>query len=506
MDFDVDGLSDGELAKLSKAVAERLQRRKVLAAGAGAAVGGSFLAGQETARADPQNTESGTYGDGDEDWNVQDIDANHVASNSVTTDETSPNVAENGPDLIAYDDGGTAKVVSAGDRSVVYSGSDIGALINTINADFPGGIHLHLADLFNYSTDIELDKPIRITGRYNAQEGLPNALATNPTGLDYTGSGTPFHVHPTTDTVTGFHLENLYLNAGTGTTAGFKIDGQDQAMTEVRCRNIQVNGTGGPGFEVVGNIFASTFADIYSYESGGDGIKVHSGSASFQPNHNWFGRLHSRQASSAGVVVQGNASHYSNIYSVEAGANGIEITRGNPVSIGMLFSELAADNGVKISNDFGSTAIGAARVRQAGIHGMTVETNELYVGHIVELGSNFKAIQFGATTNATPTATILSGSLENGIDIPSQSDSKDSYFGIGDVDNFRSETDGDSNNRISLSFDQLYSGIPELDFFRRGGGITNIGVQTDGSGNVNGVNIDISNAGGTIDAFVTPAR
>jgi len=99
--MDFDGLSDRELAELSKAVAERLQRRKVLAAGAGAAVGGSFLAGQETARADSQNTESGTYGDGDEDWNVQDIDANHVASNSVTTEEvnhaktlTNPTAAE----------------------------------------------------------------------------------------------------------------------------------------------------------------------------------------------------------------------------------------------------------------------------------------------------------------------------------------------------------------------------------------------------------------------------
>jgi hypothetical protein len=134
MDFDVDGLSDSELAKLSKAVAERLQRRKVLAAGAGAAVGGSFLAGQETARADPQTTQSGTFGDGDEDWNVQDIDANHVASNSVTTGSLVDASSQNSYDV---DDlaGGGSNVASDSSRDL-FTTSSISVTVGSSGADY----------------------------------------------------------------------------------------------------------------------------------------------------------------------------------------------------------------------------------------------------------------------------------------------------------------------------------------------------------------------------------
>jgi hypothetical protein len=199
MDFDVDGLSDGELAKLSKAVAERLQRRKVLAAGAGAAVGGSFLAGQETARADPQNTESGTYGDGDEDWNVQDIDANHVASNSVTTG---------------------VRTFNEGD---ITDKNDISALIGNrpLVGATPNGewLAVQAANTDGVMETEFFDKE----GRRLAACGFHTHLEDGPSGGDATGANAhfPFYTHQESDvsTVSSPSLATrLSIGAGGGDT------------------------------------------------------------------------------------------------------------------------------------------------------------------------------------------------------------------------------------------------------------------------------------------------
>jgi hypothetical protein len=83
-------LTDRELAALAEQVADRLERRGVLAGGVGLAAGGAagaLLGGG--ARADPDNTQTGTFGDGNEDWDVEDITANHMDASSVETGEVS---------------------------------------------------------------------------------------------------------------------------------------------------------------------------------------------------------------------------------------------------------------------------------------------------------------------------------------------------------------------------------------------------------------------------------
>jgi hypothetical protein len=191
MDFDVDGLSDGELAKLSKAVAERLQRRKVLAAGAGAAVGGSFLAGQETARADPQTTQSGTYGDGDEDWNVQDIDANHVASNSVTTEEQNLKTV----------------YVSTGN----FSGSDTHAAFNNARAEH-GFSDVHF--IVEYQPGESLSTAMDLTDKANGEPVVID-LRGNVT---FTGSGDGI-AFDITSSPNGLHIDtsDFRMLGGSGT-------------------------------------------------------------------------------------------------------------------------------------------------------------------------------------------------------------------------------------------------------------------------------------------------
>lgn len=112
-----------------------LKAAGVAAAGIGAGAAGG-MAATGGARADPDSTEEGTFGNGDEDWEIQDLDGNHADLNSIETDyeqvgrarlndlsRYNPHMVDSweqgGPPLFRPYQGISQPVLSAGDVSDV---------------------------------------------------------------------------------------------------------------------------------------------------------------------------------------------------------------------------------------------------------------------------------------------------------------------------------------------------------------------------------------------------
>jgi hypothetical protein len=407
MDFDVDGLSDGELAELSKAVAERLQRRKVLAAGAGAAVGGSFLAGQETARADPENTESGAFGDGDEDWNVQDIDANHVASNSVTTNkETLDNTVvrvypQEGTPTQSYVD---VEVTPDG------SGADLFPTLQDINDGAlsigkPGAVHLP-AGTYNIrgGQSLTWDCGGTLIGAGYLQTHLNCVGATSGPSINVTGNGAM--------------LRGFRLGGQSNVDQGIVVD----AAKNVDLKNLYVDTFGGAGIKAKNSAYYLNLESVEvraCNQSGADGYGLGAipGGGSATPNG-----LNARN-------VQ--------VYQTVDG-HGVEINQAGGVTWLGGFIERNEGAGMKVKNLFGMDLVGTsfASNNDDSAESRVREQVELSVGlnsQVVGFRGSFKTTPgFTSYSVAVGDGGTLEGSVFNGCafgDSPSNTDV--GVFGVG---------------------------------------------------------------------------
>jgi hypothetical protein len=513
MDFDVDGLSDRELAELSKAVAERLQRRKVLAAGAGAAVGGSFLAGQETARADPQTTQSGTYGDGDEDWNAQDIDANHVASNSVTTDDVSVTKFGKFASHTAIETGGTQYVIDRTGKVVYDSDSDgdIGAIINQLQDDNPEGFHLHLSDNLDYSTDILVDKPCAITGGAPLmQESIPRVTTTPTAGLNYLGSGDPFTIRAATAADLGnIYLDGFVLDANSG-TRGVYIDGETNgSLSNIVVPSLAVRGGNGNGFTVHDDVFGSHFGYILVRDSGGDGFVMDEG-AGRRPGQNTV--VHVRALNTTGHPVNISSTQTLNaglFYGLNAGTGKDSITLGTVFdsSIGVVHGEGGDSAGVRLGA-VGRSEIGHVKALTSAGDGVVVgDPGNFFsskIGTIRESGSATTGVDLLSVRSGSRIGTINCTTSLNYGDIRNSWVDAVENGGTGPTswESHYGQSDGDSDGQITVQFHGEYSGRPGVAFGRQGGGVDSWFYNSNAGGRIDSVDVNIGTSGATIDLHV----
>lgn len=147
-----------------------------------------------------------------------------VANDSVETERVAARTAAGnlraGPELIAYDDDGTARVVDGATQEVPYQGEDIGQLITRMQAEYPGGVHLHLSDLFSYETTAEISTAMRLTGERAAsdfQRSKARHKGVAPTGLRYTGDGVAVRLYNGTEPTKYAHLSTLSVQVPNGT-------------------------------------------------------------------------------------------------------------------------------------------------------------------------------------------------------------------------------------------------------------------------------------------------
>lgn len=492
-------------------------RRRLLALSASAGLAGcSWL--DDTDRPADRTTQSSTAMDQDTqteaDGHGQYFDdtgalSAPVDNRSVRTDRVSRNVAA-GAQLLAYDDDGTATVVDGETRSVLYTDTDIGVLFDRIQTDFPDGVHLHLTDLFEYSENIVITTPMRLTGELvgtpiQRDKGIANG--PRPTGLRFTGSGKAFRLYNGESAIRNVSVEDLYIHAKSGTVAFELWDPTEGTQNPTdgyspyyhgNFRNITTQGGSEAGIVIHGT-FVSNFETIRSYDSGGVGIRIDGAGISR------FGQLQSKFSSGTGIeILQTGSSTFDNIYTNYAGGDGIHIRDNVDNSFfATVFAESNAGTGVRV--DLTRSEIRRLRARDNDEYGIVVE--ELSRSNLGMVHASHGDVRIEYLYGASEIDTIETD--RGGIDAEDAVLKSNSMIHTVNNDNagpsaFNAATLTADNGRLLWNFDTLFRNPPMLAYGRRGGGIERVRFREDDSGWIFGVELQVADPQGTVDVRVLP--
>jgi hypothetical protein len=441
-----------------------------------------------------------------------------VNNERVTTESVSGNVAA-GPELVAYDAGQTVNVVDNHSREVVYSGDDIGVIVNKIQADFPGGVHLHLLDYFEYSTTIVLSTPMKLTGERavtNFSRRGANALAVDPVGLEFTGSGVAVQVYNGETGVRGVHIEDLFVKATNGTVAfqvfGEVTDDTYSPFADCLFHNIVTEGGSEAGIELVGSAFNCTFGDLRAFGAGGHGIWIHPSENGVFPGLSTFNLLRAKFCGGDGVRVEGlGLSVVNRIY--------VNFCKGRGVYLGMegrgnvyhrVFGEV--NNGIDVevaellsgridrvygkggeptppSIDYQGPAVSIG-LYQGYIDNVLAQDGDLVVEGMNE-GSEIGWVQ---ARNGAELDVAADNVFDSQIHKVTVEGSDSSGF------NEATLTDDNETGHVRFDFDTRFNEPPTLTFGRRGGGIEDVEyAKTSADGQFYAADIYLGETGGTVD-------
>lgn len=430
--------------------------------------------------------------------------------------------------LLAYETGeGTVEILSALDRNPVYTGSDIGALVNQVQQDFPGGVHLHLMDQFEYETNIVINTPMKLTGERAATDFQRRGAApkrVDPTGLRFTGDGVAVQLYNEAGGgVRGAHVEDLFVHAESGTVA-FQIVGPSNESGGIYApwydatfRNITVQGGSEAGFEVDGVTFLSTFDGIRSYGSGGHGIWFHrheeSDDLGYSGNNvvpslrakfadgdgiridahggGVFGQLYANFCGGHGVALGSNGSgnHYHRVYG--------EVNEGVDVDVQELLNgriDYLIGKGGQPSPPNVDYSGPAVRLGETGLYGASL-------GRVLALDGDLvvETMRNGSRVERIITRNGASLDMSNATLF----DSVIRDVGTDDGESRRineATLQDDGSGRVRFNFDTRFNQPPTLSFGRRGGGIENVSFQkTSADGQFFAADIELAETGGTVD-------
>lgn len=432
-----------------------------------------------------------------------------VANESVRTGQASPNLRADAQ-LLAYDDDGTATVVDGATRSILYTDPDIGVLFEQIQSDFPNGVHLHLADLFEYSENIVITTPMRVTGDL---VGTPldrdhgAGLGPTPTGLRFTGSGKAVRLYNGEYPVRNVSIEDLYVHAESGTVAFELWDPTEGTRNptdgyspyyHANLRNITTQGGSEAGIVIHGT-FVSNIETLRAYDTGGVGIRIDGAGQSR------FGLLQSKFTGSTGIeITQSGNSTFENIYANFSEADGIHIRDAIDSSFfANVFAESNTGTGVRV--DILRSEINRLRGRDSGERGVVVE--ELSRSRIGKLHTEHGGVRIEDLFGASEIGLIETS--RSGIDAEDAVLKSNSM--IHTVNNvnagpsaFNAATLSAEGGRILWNFDTLFRNPPMLAYGRRGGGIERVAFREDDTGWIYGVELQVADAQGTVDVRVLP--
>ncbi|SDM52762.1 hypothetical protein SAMN04487949_1967 [Halogranum gelatinilyticum] len=440
-----------------------------------------------------------------------------VNNETVATDSVSPNVGA-GFELVAYRDGETAYVVDGLTREVLYSGDDIGTIVNQVQEDFPRGVHLHLTDLFEYSENIVISTPMKLTGERavtNFSKQGADAIAVDPVGLKFTGSGVAVAVYNGEQGVRGVHVEDLFVHAESGTVA-FRLFGETAGSTyspfaDSIFHNIVTEGGSEAGIELVGSIFNCTFGDLRAFGAGGHGIWLNVGEGGGFPGLSTFSLLRSKFCDGDGVRIDGiGLSVVDRIYTNFAKGRGVYLgMEGTDTVFHRIMGEVNEGADVEVDE-----LLGGRIDRIYGRGGEPVPPSIDYQGPAVRLSMYDGSIgdvlaQAGdlVVDGLQAGSEIESLELQNGAELDIAANS------VFDSEIHQIRTEGDSKptfneatltddgrGQVRFNFDTRFTEPPTLSFGRRGGGIEDVSyAKTSADGQFYAADIELAETGGTVD-------
>ncbi|WP_254279090.1 hypothetical protein [Haloarcula marina] len=441
-----------------------------------------------------------------------------VNNDRVSTNAVSSNVAA-GTELVAYDAGQTVNVVESHSREVVYSDEDIGVIVNQIQEDFPEGVHLHLLDYFEYSTNIVISTPMKLTGERAVTDFSKrgaDAVAVDPVGLKFTGSGIAVQVYNGEKGVRGVHVEDLFVHAESGTVA-FQVFGETASNTyspfaDCIFHNIVTEGGSEAGIELVGSMFNCTFGDLRAFGSGGHGIWIHQNEGGAHPGMATFNLLRAKFCEGDGVRAEGlGLSVVNRIYVNFCKGRGVylgmegrgnvynrvfgEVNEGVDVEVGELLNgrinRLYGKGGdpTPPSIDYQGPAV-SIDMYQGSIGNVLAQDGDLVVQGL-RGGSEIEWLQMqnGARVDVADNQ-IFDSQIHN---IATEGSESTGF-------NETTLTDDNGTGHVRFNFDTRFNQPPTLTFGRRGGGIENVEyAKTSADGQFYAADIYLAETGGTVD-------
>lgn len=493
----------------------KFTRREALALGASTGLAGcqSLLGGEESGGSGSQATQQAPS----DYFNDQGQLTAPVNNGVVSTGAVSQNVAA-GLELVAYDDDGTAKVADGLSREVLYSGDDIGELINQIQEDFPEGVHLHLTDLFEYSTGIVVSTPMKLTGERAvtnfSQRGADN-IPVDPVGLKFTGSGIAVQVYNGEKGVRGVHVEDLFINAESGEVA-FQVFGETAGNTYspfIDCifHNIVTEGGSEAGIDLVGSMFNCTFGDLRAFGSGGHGIWLRRGEGGGNPGLSTFNLLRAKFCGGDGVRAESvGLTVINRIYANFCKGRGVYFgSSGGGVVCHRAFGEV--NEGIDVEVD---ELLGGRIDRIYGRGGEPSPSAIDYEGPAVSISMFFGSVGNVLAQHGDLVVDGMRGGSEiewlrtqSGAELDVAGEIFDSQIhniategSVTPGFNEATLTDDNGTGHVRFDFDTRFNQPPTLSFGRRGGGIENVEyVKTSADGQFFAADVYLAENGGTVD-------
>lgn len=454
------------------------------------------------------------------------VNNDSVRTSDVSTASVSQNVAT-GTELVAYWDGETAKVVDGRTREVVYADDDIGDIINGIQEDFPAGVHLHLLDLFEYSTNIVISTPMKLTGERavtNFSRRGANAVEVDPIGLRFTGDDVAVKCYNGTKGVRGLHVEDLFVHAESGTVA-FQVYGRDDGQeyspwADSIFHNITTEGGSEAGFEMNGNMFNNTIGDIRAFGSGGHGIWIHNSESGGNPGLSTINLLRAKFCDGDGVRL--DALHHSSVNRIYE-----NFCKGRGIYLGTdcidnvynrIFAEINEGPDVEIKE-----------LLRGRIHSVIGKGGEPSPPYIDYSGPSIKVGLFNGridNLHAKHGDLVLDG-MQAGSSIGQVSTQDGAQLDVADGSIFDSVieqvllfdddqtyrfneatlTDEQERGNVRFGFDTRFNRPPTLTFGRRGGGIETVELnKTSEDGQYWSADIFLAEPGGTVDVKAHMSR
>jgi hypothetical protein len=448
----------------------------------------------------------------------------------------------------AYEEDGTAKIAEHSNGEVVYSGPDVGALINQVSRDNDGGFSLIVADWLDYETPIEIVSPVHLKGITPRGKILGAGRPKAYIGLNYTGGeANPFRIfvpqdqsYPGHDGIencdelcreiknpnqrspetqgqpmSGIRLENLFCRFNKQAQNGIQIVGYsgesktsaNNALHDVAIKDVAVMGSDGHGFHIAENVFGIHISNLLTQHTGGDGIRIATDGKWRAPGQVHIDRLHSWGAEGDGIHLQFYSGTIGWMYVTRPGKRGISL-RGFDIDVQGMYVEHKGDGDSILIDETFETNIGLVK------NLAHPDRDYPESGHPVNI-NNCKNVHIGClqlpTTNAPMridgeqitierVRDLIPVEIERAVDcdIPGLDRHSIRDGGADDED--------DAPGRITVSFDGTYIPNPRLIFGHRGGGIRDVQFTTDENGYVSGATIAISSEGGPVDFSVVPTR
>jgi len=236
-----------------KEEAKTYSRRAALGLGA-AGVAGAAGYGVGSAQADPNNTQEGTIGDGDEDLDVQDMTANHVASNSINTESVNdvlyasenkaslPSISDaldtaeaNAPATVAVVDPGTHIVSISEQSAALYWETD------NVTLRIGDGVTIKMADGEHTNSDGHVvrvgDGATPVDGAAITGSGTIDGNKANNDGSNLLGASSVYFHGPLTDA----NVENVTVANSPGDAVLARGESSSSKADDVTIKNVTVD-------------------------------------------------------------------------------------------------------------------------------------------------------------------------------------------------------------------------------------------------------------------------